>query len=66
MLKFKINQKAKLKAAQGRKMFEKEALSKGNVKANLDGKLEPILPYKTLEAPGLEEDYYMNLLDWSS
>ena len=22
-------------------------------------------PYKTLEAPGLEEDFYLNLLDWS-
>lgn len=26
----------------------------------------PAAPYKVLSAPGLEDDYYLNLLDWSS
>lgn len=26
----------------------------------------PAAPYKVLSAPGLEDDYYLRLLDWSS
>ena len=66
MLKFKINQKAKLHGGASGKLYHKEGTMKAAGMNNLDGKVEPLLPYKTLEAPGLEEDYYMNLLDWSS
>jgi len=26
----------------------------------------PKNPYKVLDAPGLQDDFYLNLLDWSS
>jgi len=36
------------------------------LQANIQRETEPtaIKPYKVLQAPGLEDDYYLNLLDW--